>query len=162
MTVQLYFYDMFGDLYLVYSFENEKPTKSCHVSNRGQGIPSKHRLTVIVNGAEVVTKKRGFILTKSGRQKNRDLPMQTVAGLYGNPLMGLKIDASPTDSSLPTKVWKQFGHTRVQFLKLGKIRFFQSHKLKNAYTGILVYQYRYRYGIPGIPGILNNTSNHAF
>ena len=118
MTVQLYFYDKRDDLYLVYTFENEKPAKSCHVSNRGQCIPSKHRLTVIVNGEEVVTKKRGFILTKSGRQKNRDLPIQTVPSLHDNPLMGLKIDASPTDSSLQKTVFKQFGHTRVQFQRL--------------------------------------------
>jgi hypothetical protein len=60
MTVQLNFYDKSDDLYLVYTFENERPSNACYVSARRQGVPSKHSLTVTVDGKEVIVKKRGF------------------------------------------------------------------------------------------------------
>ena len=120
MTVQLNFYDKSGALYLVYTFENERPSNACYVSARRQGVPSKHSLTVTVDGKEVIVKKRGFILTKNGRQKGKkDLPIQK-ARVLGNPLMGLKVDASTTDRSLAKKVWKQYGKVRVQFERLNE------------------------------------------
>ena len=111
--IQLSFFDDRDDLYLVYTFENELPSKKCHVSNREQAIPSKHRLTVTIDGVELFSKKRGFILTKNGRQTQRNLPIQRTS--TNNPLVGMKIDPSPVDKSLPTKVWKQYGQVRVLY-----------------------------------------------
>ena len=87
-----------------------------NVSNREQGIPSRHRLSVTVDGVELVSKKRGFILTKNGRQLQRDLPIHSTS--TNNPLMGMRIDASAVDATLPTKVWKQYGQVRVLYKRL--------------------------------------------
>ena len=114
--IQLSFFDDRDDLYLVYTFENELPSEKCHVSNREQGIPSRHRLSVTVDGVELVSKKRGFILTKNGRQLQRDLPIHSTS--TNNPLMGMRIDASPVDATLPTKIWKQYGQVRVLYKRL--------------------------------------------
>ena len=70
-----------------------------------------------VDGLEVIVKKTGFILTKKGRQKEKDLPIQRARVM---PIMGLKIDASQTDRSLPEKLWKQYGKVRVQFERLSE------------------------------------------
>ena len=83
--IQLSFFDDRDDLYLVYTFENELPSEKCHVSNREQGIPSRHRLSVTVDGVELVSKKRGFILTKNGRQLQRDLPIHSTS--TNNPMI---------------------------------------------------------------------------
>ena len=99
--IQLSFFDDRDDLYLVYTFENELPSEKCHVSNREQGIPSRHRLSVTVDGVELFSKKRGFILTKNGRQLQRDLPIHSTS--TNNPLMGMRIDDSPVDATLPTQ-----------------------------------------------------------
>ena len=114
--IQLSFFDDRDDLYLVYTFENELPSEKCHVSNREQGIPSRHRLSVTVDGVELVSKKRGFILTKNGRQLQRNLPIQRTS--TNTPLMGMRIDASPVDATLPTKIWKQYGQVRVLYKRL--------------------------------------------
>lgn len=87
-----------------------------HVSNREQGVASRHRLSVTVDGVELFSTKRGFILTKNGRQTQRNLPVQLTS--TKNPLMGMKIDALPVDKSLPTKVWKQYGRVRVLYKRL--------------------------------------------
>ena len=117
MIVLSYFDDR-QDLYLVYTFENNGlPSKDCHVSKRGQGIPSKHRLSITVDGIELFDKKkRGFVLTKHGRQPQRNLPIQHTP--TNNPLMGMKIDASPVDKSFPKKIWKQYGRVRVLYKRL--------------------------------------------
>ena len=117
MIVLSYFDDR-QDLYLVYTFENNGlPSKDCHVSKRGQGIPSKHRLSITVDGIELFDKKkRVFVLTKHGRQPQRNLPIQHTP--TNNPLMGMKIDASPVDKSLPKKICKQYGRVRVLYKRL--------------------------------------------
>ena len=118
MIVLSYFDDR-QDLYLVYRFDDQNglPSKDCHVSNRGQGIPSKHRLSITVDGIELFDKKRGFVLTKKhGRQMQRNLPIQRTS--TNNPLVGMKIDASPVNTTLPTKIWKQYGRTRVLYKRL--------------------------------------------
>ena len=114
--IQLAFFNDRDDLYLVYTFENELPSKDCRVTNREQGIPSRHRLTVTVDGVELFSKKRGFILTKKGRQMQRNLPIQRTSTT--NPLMGMSIDAAPVDSDLPVKIWKQYGRVRVLYKRL--------------------------------------------
>ena len=117
MIVLSYFDDK-QDLYLVYQFDDQNglPSKDCHVSNRGQGIPSKHRLSITVDGIELFDKKCGFVLTKHGRQKQSNLPIQQTS--TNNPLVGMKIDASPVDKSLPKKIWKQYGRVRVLYKRL--------------------------------------------
>jgi hypothetical protein len=116
--IQLSFFDDRDDLYLVSTFENELPSEKCHVSNREQGIPSRHRLSVTVDGVELFSKKRGFILSKNGPQfwKGVNLPVQRTS--TNNPLVGMRIDASAVDATLPTKVWKQYGQVRVLYKRL--------------------------------------------
>ena len=115
MIVLSYFDDR-DDLYLVYTFENELPLSNCHVSKRGQGIPSKHRLSITVDGIELFDKKRGFVLNKRGRQMQRNLPIQRTS--TNNPLVCMKIDASPVITTLPTKIWKQYRRVRVLYKRL--------------------------------------------
>ena len=111
--IQLEFFDTSGELFLCYQFDGERPSPTCYVSLRDQGIPSKHSCTVTVDGSEVVTNKRGFRLTTHGRQSNRDLPIQKTR--THNPLSGLTIDAEQTESTLPKHCWKQYGRVRIQF-----------------------------------------------
>ena len=116
--IQLSYFDDRDDLYLVYTFENELPSEKCHVSNREQGIPSSHRLSVTVDGIELFSKKRGFVLSENGPQfwKGVNLPVQRTS--TNNPLVGMRIDASAVDATLPTKVWKQYGQVRVLYQRL--------------------------------------------
>ena len=115
--IVLSFYDDRDDLYLVYRFDqNGLPSKDCHVTNRGQGIPSRHRLTVTVDDQNLFEKKRGFILSKNGRQKDRHLPIQSTNNYH--PLIGMAIDPKPVSTDLPKKIWKQYDRTRVLFQRL--------------------------------------------
>ena len=115
--IVLSFYDDRDDLYLVYRFDqNGLPSKDCHVTNRGQGIPSRHRLTVTVDGRNIFEKKRGFVLNKKGRQTQRHLPIQSTNN--NHPLIGMAIDAKPVSTDLPQKIWKQYDRTRVLFQRL--------------------------------------------
>ena len=115
--IVLSFYDDRDDLYLVYRFEqNGLPSKECHVTKRGQGIPSRHRLSIAVDGQNIFEKKRGFVLTKKGRQTQRHLPIQPTSN--NHPLVGMTIDAKPVSTALPKKIWKQYDRTRVLFQRL--------------------------------------------
>ena len=133
MIVLSYFDDK-QDLYLVYQFDDQNglPSKDCHVSNRGQGIPSKHRLSITVDGIELFDKKRGFVLTKHGRQKQSNLPIQQTS--TNNPLVGMKIDASPVDKTLPTKIWKQYGRVRVLYKRLDLFYAVRDNQWNNTVT----------------------------
>ena len=133
MIVLSYFDDK-QDLYLVYQFDDQNglPSKDCHVSNRGQGIPSKHRLSITVDGIELFDKKRGFVLTKHGRQKQSNLPIQQTS--TNNPLVGMKIDASPVDKSLPKKIWKQYGRVRVLYKRLALFYAVRDNQWNNTVT----------------------------
>ena len=113
--IHLHFYDMSNDLYLTYLFDGEQPSKTCRVSNRKQGMPSCHRLSLTVNDTELVSKKQGHILTKQGKLKQRHLPIQQTRTI--NPLMGMSIDAQLT-KNLPKRVWKQYDRVRVQFERI--------------------------------------------
>ena len=113
--IHLHFFDMSGQLYLTYVFDGERPSDTCHVSNRMQALPSRHRCSVIVDGKELVSRKHGHILTKEGKSSQRHLPIQKTVG--SNPLMGLSIDAQPTEN-LPKKIWKQYDRVRILFERL--------------------------------------------
>ena len=115
--IVLSFYDDRDRLYLEYRFDkNGLPSKDCHVTNRRQGIPSRHRLTVTVDDQNLFEKKRGFILSKNGRQRDRHLPIQSTNNTH--PLIGMAIDAKPVSTDLPQKIWKQYDRTRVLFQRL--------------------------------------------
>ena len=116
IMIQLHFFDLNDVLFLTYVFEGEQPSKNCHVTNRLQGLPSRHRCSIVVDGTELVSKKQGYVLTKEGKSKDRHLPIQKTARLI-NPLMGMTIDAQPT-ANTSKRVWKQFGRVRVQFERL--------------------------------------------
>ena len=133
MIVLSYFDDR-QDLYLVYQFDDQNglPSSNCHVSKRGQGIPSKHRLSITVDGIELFDKKRGFVLTKHGRQKQSNLPIQQTS--TNNPLVGMKIDASPVDKSLPKKIWKQYGRVRVLYKRLDLFYAVRDNQWNNTVT----------------------------
>jgi hypothetical protein len=112
--ISLDFYDMRDELYLTYKFNADgRPSSLCRVSARQQAMPSRHRITITVDGVEVVSKKQGWIM----RGDTKDLPIQRARVM---PKMGLKIDASQTDRSLPEKLWKQYGKVRVQFERLSE------------------------------------------
>ena len=112
--ISLDFYDMRDELYLTYKFNADGRSSSlCRVSARQQAMPSRHRITITVDGVEVVSKKQGWIM----RGDTKDLPIQRARVM---PMMGLKIDASQTDRSLPEKLWKQYGKVRVQFERLSE------------------------------------------
>ena len=112
--ISLDFYDMRDELYLTYKFNADgRPSSLCRVSARQQAMPSRHRITITVDGVEVVSKKQGWIM----RGDTKDLPIQRARVM---PIMGLKIDASQTDRSLPEKLWKQYGKVRVQFERLSE------------------------------------------
>ena len=108
------------------------PSNECHVSNRGQGIPSKHRLSITVDGIELFDKKRGFVLTKHGRQMQRNLPIQRTS--TNNPLVAMKIDASPVNTTLPTKIWKQYGRVRVLYKRLDLFYAVRDNQWNNTVT----------------------------
>ena len=112
--ISLDFYEMRDELYLTYKFNADgRPSSLCRVSARQQAMPSRHRITITVDGVEVVSKKQGWIM----RGDTKDLPIQRARVM---PKMGLKIDASQTDRSLPEKLWKQYGKVRVQFERLSE------------------------------------------
>ena len=113
--IYLHFFDMSDQLYLTYVFDGERPSETCHVTNRMQAMPSRHRCSIVIDGKELVSKKQGHILTKDGKSKQRNLPIQKTVGM--NPLMGMSIDAQPTQS-LPKKVWKQYDRVRILFERL--------------------------------------------
>jgi len=112
--IHLQFFDVSGQLFLIYAFDGERPSNTCHVSNRGQAMPSRHRCSVIVDGKELVSRKQGHILTKEGKTSQRHLPIQKTGS---NPLMGMSIDAEPT-ANLPKRVWKQYDRVRILFERL--------------------------------------------
>ena len=106
---------MSDQLYLTYVFDGERPSESCHVTNRSQAIPSRHRISIVIDGKELVSKQDGHILTNKGKSSQRNLPIQKTVGL--NPLMGMSIDAEPTEN-LPKKKWKQYDRVRILFERL--------------------------------------------
>ena len=65
--IQLSFFDDRDDLYLVYTFENELPSEKYHVSNREQGIPSRHRLSVTVRDMYGITSEVGRVDGRVGK-----------------------------------------------------------------------------------------------
>ena len=108
--ISLDFYDMRDELYLTYKFNADGRSSSlCRVSARQQAMPSRHRITITVDGVEVVSKKQGWIM----RGDTKDLPVQKTRQLP--PLIGMKIDAEPTQKNLRKRVWKQYDKIRVQF-----------------------------------------------
>ena len=93
-----------------------------------------------VDGVELVSKKRGFILTKNGRQLQRNLPIQRTS--TNTPLMGMRIDASPVDATLPTKIWKQYGQVRVLYKRLDIFYEIRDNQIDGSVTmifGLLIY-----------------------
>ena len=115
--IYLHFFDMSDQLYLTYIFDSDgRPSKTCHVANRSQAIPSRHRISIVIDGKELVSKQHGHILTKEGKSSQRNLPIQKTVGL--DPLMGMSIDAEPT-ANLPKRVWKQYDRIRILFERLG-------------------------------------------
>tara|TARA_B100000795_G_scaffold224794_1_gene180318 strand:- start:219 stop:560 length:342 start_codon:yes stop_codon:yes gene_type:complete len=88
------------------------------VTNRSQAIPSRHRISIVIDGKELVSKKHGHILTTckdKSSKRHLHLPIQKTVGL--NPLMGMSIDAEPTEN-LPKKKWKQYKRVRILFERL--------------------------------------------
>lgn len=108
---ELEFYDMRDELYLRYLFDGESPSDACHVSKRMQAMPSRHRVSIVKDGVEILTKQRGFVMKGGGR---KDLPVQKTKNVE-YPLMGMSTKAELTQATLPRRVWKQYGRVRVQF-----------------------------------------------
>ena len=117
--ISLHFFDMSNQLFLSYIFDSDgRPSKTCHVTNRSQAIPSRHRISIVIDGKELVSKKHGHILTTckdKSSKRHLHLPIQKTVGL--NPLMGMSIDAEPTEN-LPKKKWKQYDRVRILFERL--------------------------------------------
>ena len=117
--ISLHFFDMADQFFLTYIFDSDgRPSKTCHVTNRSQAIPSRHRISIVIDGKELVSKKHGHILTTckdKSSKRHLHLPIQKTVGL--NPLMGMSIDAQLT-KNLPKRVWKQYDRVRVQFERI--------------------------------------------
>ena len=116
--ISLHFFDMSNQLFLSYIFDSDgRPSKTCHVTNRMQAMPSRHRISIVIDGKELVSKKHGHILTTckdKSSQRHLHLPIQKTVG---NPLVRLSIDEEPTEN-LPKKVWKQYDCIRILFERL--------------------------------------------
>ena len=83
-----------------------------------QAMPSRHRISIVIDGKELVSKKHGHILTTckdKSSQRHLHLPIQKTVG--SNPLMGMSIDAEPT-ANLKKRVWKQYDRVRILFERL--------------------------------------------
>ena len=111
--ISLDFFDMRDELYLTYKFNADgRPSSLCRVSARQQAMPSQHRASIFVDCVEVVSKKQGWIM----RGNTKDLPVQKTRQLP--PLVGMKIDAEPTQKNVRKRVWKQYDKIRIQFERL--------------------------------------------
>lgn len=114
MTTRLEIYGRNGNHYLTYTFRHHKPHAKCRVARRGQPSPSAHTVSIVVDGEKIVDRSPGFVLPRNGQV---DLPTQTLGDTIPQQLTTYNINEHPTAASLPAKVWKQYGSTRVLWQK---------------------------------------------
>ena len=112
--MQLIVYENYYDrIYLIYQFNTDgTPDPNCPVHRRKQGCPQKHRLTLVKDGVEILSKARGKCLETGLHQ----LPCQryNIPSKNGLLFMGQKeMESREPSKSLPKTVKMKYENILV-------------------------------------------------
>ena len=96
--------------YLIYQFDNGKPSETCSVARRAQGCPSKHLVT-LTDGKTILDKCRGRDM-KTGLYF---LPKQYHDIKTKDGLLELSCEAFKPSEHLPDHCWFQYDGVRIKW-----------------------------------------------